>query len=306
MKIEELEVKENDINKRLDVFISEKLEGKSRSYVQGLIEEEKVKVNEKLKKSNYKLKLNDLVIVDVPEVTALEIEKQDIPLDILYEDNDVIVINKPQDMVVHPAPGNYSGTLVNALLYHCNDLSGINGVVRPGIVHRIDKDTSGILVIAKNDNAHNRLAEQLKEHSMTRTYYALVEGKLKEDSGTINAPIGRHPVERIKMAVVKNNGKEAITHYKVLERFNHYTLVKCNLETGRTHQIRVHMAYIGHPLVGDTVYGFKKQKFKLQGQVLHAKELGFIHPTTNEYMKFTSNIPKYFEDLLGNLRESDI
>ncbi|ARC85256.1 pseudouridine synthase, RluA family protein [Clostridium argentinense CDC 2741] len=306
MKIEELEVKENDINKRLDVFISEKLEGKSRSYVQGLIEEEKVKVNEKLKKSNYKLKLNDLVIVDVPEVTALEIEKQDIPLDILYEDNDVIVINKPQDMVVHPAPGNYSGTLVNALLYHCNDLSGINGVVRPGIVHRIDKDTSGILVIAKNDNAHNRLAEQLKEHSMTRTYYALVEGKLKEDSGTINAPIGRHPVERIKMAVVKNNGKESITHYKVLERFNHYTLVKCNLETGRTHQIRVHMAYIGHPLVGDTVYGFKKQKFKLQGQVLHAKELGFIHPTTNEYMKFISNIPKYFEDLLGNLRKSDI
>ncbi|WP_291562024.1 MULTISPECIES: RluA family pseudouridine synthase [unclassified Clostridium] len=306
MKIEELQVKEDDINKRLDVFISEKLEDKSRSYVQGLIEEEKVKVNEKLKKSNYKLKLNDLVIVDVPEVTTLEIEKEDIPLDILYEDNDIIVINKPQDMVVHPAPGNYSGTLVNALLYHCNDLSGINGVVRPGIVHRIDKDTSGILVIAKNDNAHSKLAEQLKEHSMTRTYYALVEGRLKEDSGTINAPIGRHSVERIKMAVVKNNGKEAITHYKVLERFNHYTLVKCNLETGRTHQIRVHMAYIGHPLVGDIVYGFKKQKFKLQGQVLHAKELGFIHPTTNKYMKFTSNIPKYFEDLLENLRKSDI
>ncbi len=306
MKIEELQVKEDDINKRLDVFISEKLEDKSRSYVQGLIEEEKVKVNEKLKKSNYKLKLNDLVIVEVPEVTTLEIEKEDIPLDILYEDNDIIVINKPQDMVVHPAPGNYSGTLVNALLYHCNDLSGINGVVRPGIVHRIDKDTSGILVIAKNVNAHSKLAEQLKEHSMTRTYYALVEGRLKEDSGTINAPIGRHSVERIKMAVVKNNGKEAITHYKVLERFNHYTLVKCNLETGRTHQIRVHMAYIGHPLVGDIVYGFKKQKFKLQGQVLHAKELGFIHPTTNEYMKFTSNIPKYFEDLLENLRKSDI
>ncbi|WP_291578742.1 RluA family pseudouridine synthase [Clostridium sp. UBA6640] len=306
MKIERLEVKENDINKRLDVFISERLEGKSRSYVQGLIEEEKVKVNEKFKKSNYKLKLNDSVIIEIPEATTLEVEKEDIPLDILYEDNDVIVINKPQDMVVHPAPGNYSGTLVNALLYHCNDLSGINGVVRPGIVHRIDKDTSGILVIAKNDNAHNKLAEQLKEHSMTRTYYALVEGKLKEDSGTINAPIGRHPVERIKMAVVKNNGKEATTHYKVLERFNHYTLVRCNLETGRTHQIRVHMAYIGHPLVGDTVYGFKKQKFKLQGQVLHAKELGFIHPTTNEYMKFTSNIPKYFEDLIGNLRKSDI
>lgn len=306
MKIERLEVKENDINKRLDVFISEKLEDKSRSYVQGLIAEEKVKVNEKFKKSNYKLKLNDLVIAEIPEAMALEVEKEDIPLDILYEDNDVIVINKPQDMVVHPAPGNYNGTLVNALLYHCNDLSGINGVVRPGIVHRIDKDTSGILVIAKNDNAHNKLAEQLKEHSMTRTYYALVEGKLKEDIGTINAPIGRHPVERIKMAVVKNNGKEAITHYKVLERFNHYTLVKCNLETGRTHQIRVHMAHIGHPLVGDTVYGFKKQRFKLQGQVLHAKELGFIHPTTSEYMKFTSNIPKYFEDLLENLRKSDI
>jgi 23S rRNA pseudouridine1911/1915/1917 synthase len=205
-------------------------------------------------------------------------------------------------MVVHPAPGNYTGTIVNALLYHCKDLSGINGVIRPGIVHRIDKDTSGILVIAKNDNSHNKLADQLKEHSMTRTYYALVEGNVKQDEGTVNAPIGRHPVDRIKMAIVKD-GREAITHFKVLERFGDYTLVQCNLETGRTHQIRVHMAHLGHPLVGDEVYGYKKQKFKLKGQALHAKELGFIHPSTGQYMEFSSDLPKYFEDLLEKLRK---
>ncbi|GAA0125305.1 MULTISPECIES: RluA family pseudouridine synthase [Clostridium] len=296
-----LKVDEDNINKRLDLFISEKLEGKSRSYVQGLIEDEKVVVNEKIKKSNYKLKLEDVINIEVPQPRELEIEAEDIPLDIVYEDSDVIIVNKDKDMVVHPAPGNYNGTLVNALLYHCKDLSGINGVARPGIVHRIDKDTSGILVIAKNDNAHNRLAEQFKDHSITRTYYALVEGVIKTDSGIIDAPIGRHPVERIKMAVVKN-GKHAVTHYEVIERFKGYTLVKCNLETGRTHQIRVHMSHIGHPLLGDEVYGFKKQKFKLQGQALHAKDLGFIHPTKGEYVEFSSQLPQYFEKLLDNLR----
>lgn len=292
---------ELDINKRLDLFLSEKFEHMSRSYVQGLIENESVKVNNKVKKSNYKLKFGDEISIEVPTPVELQVEGEKIPIDTIYEDSDVIVVNKPQDMVVHPAPGNYTGTLVNALLYHCKDLSGINGVIRPGIVHRIDKDTTGILVVAKNDNAHNKLAEQLKNHSMTRTYYALVEGNVKQDEGIVNAPIGRHPVDRIKMAVVKD-GREAVTHYKVIERFGDYTLVKCNLETGRTHQIRVHMAHIGHPLVGDNVYGYKKQKFNLKGQVLHAKELGFIHPTSGEYIHFDSELPKYFIELLEKLR----
>ncbi|MGG7163990.1 RluA family pseudouridine synthase [Clostridium ihumii] len=299
-----LVVDEKNIDKRLDLFITDNIEGKSRSYVQGLIDEKNVTVNGKVKKSNYKLKLNDEIEIEIPEPIELKVEKENIPIDIVYEDNDVIIVNKDKDMVVHPAPGNYTGTLVNALMYHCNDLSGINGVLRPGIVHRIDKDTSGILVIAKNDNSHNELAKQFKDHSITRTYYALVEGKLKSDTGSIDAPIGRHPVDRIKMAVVKD-GKRAVTHYEVIEKFNHYTLVKCNLETGRTHQIRVHMAHIGHPLVGDEIYGFKKQKFKLQGQVLHAKDLGFIHPTTKEYVEFSSKLPIYFEDLLNNLRNTD-
>lgn len=298
-------VDEINENKRLDLFLKNNLEDKSRSYIQNLIEEEKVKVNGKIKKSNYKLKDKDEVTIEIPDAIPLEVTSEDISLDIIYEDNDVIVVNKPQDMVVHPAPGNYNGTLVNALLYHCKDLSGINGILRPGIVHRIDKDTSGILVIAKNDNSHNKLAAQLKDHSMNRTYYALVEGRVKEEEGTVDAPIGRHPVDRIKMAIVKD-GREAITHYKVIERFNHYTLVKCNLETGRTHQIRVHMASLGHPLVGDEVYGFKKQKFKLKGQVLHAKTLGFIHPSTNEYIEFNSKLPQYFEELLNILRKSDL
>ena len=294
-------VSELDVNKRLDSFLSEKNIDKSRSYIQGLIEKEVIKVNGKIKKSNYKLKINDEVSAEIPEPVELKVIPENIPLNIVYEDGDVIVVNKPQDMVVHPAPGNYTGTIVNALLYHCKDLSGINGVIRPGIVHRIDKDTSGILVIAKNDNSHNKLADQLKEHSMTRTYYALVEGNVKQDEGTVNAPIGRHPVDRIKMAIVKD-GREAITHFKVLERFGDYTLVKCNLETGRTHQIRVHMAHLGHPLVGDEVYGYKKQKFKLKGQALHAKELGFIHPSTGQYMEFSSELPSYFEELLKKLR----
>lgn len=302
MNAEKFIITDLDVNKRLDVFLTEKIEGKSRSYIQEVIDKEAVKVNNKIKKSNYKLKLQDEVLVEVPESVELEVEAENIPINIIYEDKDVIVINKPQEMVVHPAPGNYSGTLVNALLYHCKDLSGINGVIRPGIVHRIDKDTSGILVIAKNDNAHNKLSEQLKEHTMTRTYLALVEGNIKVDEGTVNAPIGRHLIDRIKMAIVKD-GREAVTHFRVLERFGDYTLVQCNLETGRTHQIRVHMAHIGHPLVGDAVYGYKKQKFNLKGQVLHAKVLGFIHPTTGEYIEFDSEIPTYFKELLEKLRK---
>ncbi|MCY6959649.1 RluA family pseudouridine synthase [Clostridium brassicae] len=287
-------------NLRLDLFLSKVFEDKSRSYLQKIIEDKNVLVNDKVKKSNYKLKRNDKVTVDIPELEELIVEPENIDLDILYEDSDVIVINKHQGMVVHPAPGNYSGTLVNALLYHCKDLSGINGVIRPGIVHRIDKDTSGILVIAKNDNSHRKLAEQLKEHSMKREYIALVEGVIKEDKGTVDKPIGRHPKERIKMAIV-DGGRRAVTHYEVIERFEKNTLIKCILETGRTHQIRVHMAYIGHPLVGDPVYGYKKQKFNLEGQMLHAKKLGFIHPSKGEYIEFESEIPDYFHQVLKKL-----
>ena len=299
----DFKVEENSVGMRLDVFIANEFEDKSRSYIQGIIEKENVTVNGKCRKSNFKLKLNDTIDLSIPDPVELNVKAEDIPLDIIYEDSDVIVINKPQDMVVHPAPGNYSGTLVNALLNHCTDLSGINGVLRPGIVHRIDKDTSGALVVAKNDNAHNSLAAQLKDHSMTRSYLALVEGLIKDDEGMVDAPIGRHSKDRIKMAIVES-GKKAVTHYKVIERFEGYTLVECNLETGRTHQIRVHMAKIGHPLVGDLIYGFKKQKFNLKGQVLHAKRLGFIHPTTNKYMEFDSPIPTYFEKLITKLRNS--
>lgn len=295
-------IEEENVGKRLDLFVSENEVDMSRSFVQGIIEKQQVKVNEQIKKSNYKLRVGDRVQVELAEPVELQVEAEDIPLDIIYEDSDVIVINKPQDMVVHPAPGNYTGTLVNGLLHHCKDLSGINGVIRPGIVHRIDKDTSGVLVVAKNDKSHNSLAMQLKDHSMKRTYYAIVEGIVKEEEGTVRTNIGRHPVERIKMAVVKD-GKEAITNYKVLERFKSNTLVECRLETGRTHQIRVHMAHLHHPLIGDQVYGYKKQKFKLQGQALHAKNLGFIHPTTGEYMEFDSQLPEYFQDILDKLRK---
>lgn len=295
-------IEEENVGKRLDLFVSENEVDMSRSFVQGIIEKQQVKVNGQIKKSNYKLRGGDQVQVELAEPVELQVEAEDIPLDIIYEDSDVIVINKPQDMVVHPAPGNYTGTLVNGLLYHCKDLSGINGVIRPGIVHRIDKDTSGVLVVAKNDKSHNSLAMQLKDHSMKRTYYAIVEGIVKEEEGTVRTNIGRHPVERIKMAVVKD-GKEAITNYKVLERFKSNTLVECRLETGRTHQIRVHMAHLHHPLIGDQVYGYKKQKFKLQGQALHAKNLGFIHPTTGEYMEFDSQLPEYFQDILDKLRK---
>lgn len=295
-------IEEENVGKRLDLFVSENEVDMSRSFVQGIIEKQQVKVNGQIKKSNYKLRVGDQVQVELAEPVELQVEAEDIPLDIIYEDSDVIVINKPQDMVVHPAPGNYTGTLVNGLLYHCKDLSGINGVIRPGIVHRIDKDTSGVLVVAKNDKSHNSLAMQLKDHSMKRTYYAIVEGIVKEEEGTVRTNIGRHPIERIKMAVVKD-GKEAVTNYKVLERFKSNTLVECRLETGRTHQIRVHMAHLHHPLIGDQVYGYKKQKFKLQGQALHAKNLGFIHPTTGEYMEFDSQLPEYFQDILDKLRK---
>lgn len=295
-------VEKESENNRIDKYLAEAFNGKSRSYIQGLIEKENIKVNGKSIKSNYKVKENDEILIAMPKPLELEVVAEDIPLDILYEDNDVIVINKPQGMVVHPAPGNSTKTLVNALLYHCKDLSTINGVIRPGIVHRIDKDTTGVLVVAKNDEAHNFLSKQLETHSMKREYIALVEGRLKEDKGTINKPIGRNKKDRLKMGIV-DDGKRAVTHYEVLERYKNTTLIKCVLETGRTHQIRVHMASIGHPLVGDEVYGFKKQRFKLQGQVLHAKTLGFIHPKTKEYMEFTTNLPEYYNNLIEKLRK---
>jgi 23S rRNA pseudouridine1911/1915/1917 synthase len=301
MENKQFAVDEDSKNLRLDVFLSSYFKDKSRSYLQNLIEDGYVKVNKNLKKSNYKLKTGDKIDILIPDPIGLNVEAEDIPIDIIYEDSDVIVINKPQNMVVHPAAGIYNGTLVNALLSHCKDLSGINGVARPGIVHRIDKDTSGILVVAKNDNAHNKLSEQFKDHSMTRSYIALVEGVLKRDEGTVDEPLGRHPVERIKIAVIRD-GRRAVTHYKVLERFNSNTLVECILETGRTHQIRVHMAHIGHPLVGDPVYGYKKQRFNLKGQMLHAKKLGFIHPTTSQYVEFQSDLPDYFNKVLSILR----
>ncbi|EQB3099114.1 RluA family pseudouridine synthase [Clostridium botulinum] len=296
-----LQVEKEFDNVRLDLYLSKIFEDKSRSYLQGIIDEGNVLVNNKEKKRNYKLKVGDNIEVNIPEPKLLQIEPEDIKLDIIYEDKDVIVVNKPQEMVVHPAPGVYSGTLVNALLHHCKDLSGINGVARPGIVHRIDKDTSGILVVAKNDISHNNLAAQFKEHSISRVYMALVEGIIKDEQGTIEALIGRHPVDRIKMAVVKD-GRHAVTHYKVIERFKNHTLVECRLETGRTHQIRVHMSHIMHPLVGDPVYGYKKQRFNLKGQMLHAKLLGFIHPTTRQYVEFESELPEYFKKIIKILK----
>ena len=286
---------------RIDKYLSLMIEGKSRSFIQGLIDDKKVMANGKVIKSNYKLKNNDEITVEMPDPIELNVEPEEMDLDIIYEDEDVIIVNKAKGVVVHPAPGNYTGTLVNGILHHCSDLSGINGIIRPGIVHRIDKDTSGILVIAKNDEAHNKLAVQFKDHSIKREYYALVEGKFSSTTGTINKPLGRDKKDRIKMAI-NEDGKRAVTHYEVLEQYDKgISLVKCTLETGRTHQIRVLMASIGHPLVGDLVYGYKRQKFNVEGQVLHAKTLGFIHPRTNEYMEFTSELPEYFKELLNKL-----
>lgn len=294
----------DNVGKRIDVYLAEMIENMSRSQIQKIINDGNVTVNEKIVKNNYKLKEEDEIVLNLPEPVMLKVEPEDIPIDILYEDDDIVVVNKPQGMVVHPAPGNYSGTLVNALLYHCKSLSSINGVIRPGIVHRIDKDTSGVLVVAKNDISHRSLAEQIKEHTVNRIYLAITEGVIKEDYGTINKPIARHPVDRKKMAIVEG-GREAITHFNVLERFKDNTYIQCKLETGRTHQIRVHMSSIGHPLVGDPVYGYKKQKFKLQGQALHATTLGFIHPTKKEYMEFTSAPPDYFNELIEKLRNQN-
>lgn len=296
-------VSEEDSDERLDKFLSEKMPDMSRSYIQKQIKDGNVMVNGKSVKSGYKLAVDDEVMVVIEPLKELTIEPENIPLDIIYEDSDIIVINKPKQMVVHPAPGHYSGTIVNALLYHCKDsLSGINGVLRPGIVHRIDQDTTGVIVACKNDNAHRFIAEQLKVHSITRTYQAIVCNHVREESGTIESTIGRHPVDRKKMAMNVKNGKNAVTHYRVLDNLNNrYTYIECKLETGRTHQIRVHMASIGNPILGDTVYGPSKCPFKLTGQTLHAKTLGFIHPTTKEYVEFDAPLPDYFQDLLKKL-----
>ena len=296
-------VPEKSSGLRIDKFLTEICPDYTRSFLQKLLKSEMVEVNGKPVKSSYKTAAGDTVTFEVPEAVEAEITAQEMTLDILYEDEDVILINKPKGMVVHPAAGHYEGTLVNGLMHHCREqLSGINGVMRPGIVHRIDMDTTGVLIVCKNDLAHNSIAEQLKVHSITRKYYAVVFGSLKDDEGTIHAPIGRHPNDRKKMSINSKNGKDAVTHYKVLERFHGYTLVECRLETGRTHQIRVHMASIGHPLLGDQVYGPAKQPFRLQGQTLHAGVLGFLHPRTGEYMEFSAPLPKYFEELLEKLR----
>lgn len=288
---------------RLDRFLSEELEDHSRSFLQKLIKEGLVTVDGKPVKANYRLSAGQQVSVQVREPEEMNIEPQEMPLDILYEDGDVCIVNKPKGMVVHPAAGHYRDTLVNGIMYHCQDsLSGINGSLRPGIVHRIDKDTTGALIICKNDKAHSCIAEQLKEHSITRRYRAIIIGNLSEDEGTVDAPIGRHPTQRKKMAVNRNNGKRAVTHYRVLARFRGYTYIECRLETGRTHQIRVHMASIGHPLLGDTVYGPAKQAYpSLEGQTLHAMVIGFVHPTTGAYMEFEAPLPAYFAELLQKL-----
>ena len=300
--IHEIDVLESQSGIRIDKFLSEEFSELSRSYIQKLIKEELVTVNGTIIKSNYKLNENDVVTVNQPELKEPDIVAENIPLDILYEDSDLLIINKPKGMVVHPSAGHYNGTLVNALMYYCKgDLSGINGVMRPGIVHRIDMDTTGSLLVCKNDFSHQNVAEQLKEHSIKRIYHAIVHGVIKEDEGTIDAPIGRHPIERKKMSINHKNGKEAITHYKVIQRFKNYTYIQCQLETGRTHQIRVHMASVKHPLLGDTIYGPAKCPFKLQGQSLHAKIIGINHPRTGVYLEADVPLPKYFLSLLKKL-----
>lgn len=299
------EVAAGEDSMRLDQYIAGRCMDLSRSYIQKLIKENRVTINDNVQsKSKTAVQEGDIVMVSLPDPKELEIKPQDIPLDILYEDNDVLVVNKPKGMVVHPAPGHYEDTLVNAVLYHCRDnLSGINGVLRPGIVHRIDKDTTGALIVCKNDKSHQKIADQLRAHTITRSYRAIVYNNFSEEEGTIQAPIGRHPTNRKKRMVTEKNSKEAITHYKVLDHLNHkFNYIECRLETGRTHQIRVHMSHIGHPLLGDEVYGPVNSKFKnLQGQTLHAATIGFIHPTTEEYMEFSAPLPNYFEKLLKTL-----
>ena len=297
-----LYIPEDMEDERVDKCLNELIDSLSRSYIQKLLSEGGITVNGRKIKSSYRVKIDDCIRVVLPPAITPDIVPENIPLEILYEDEDVIVINKPKGMVVHPAPGHYNNTLVNALLFHCKgELSGINGVLRPGIVHRIDRDTTGSVIVCKNDKAHASIAQQLKEHSIVRRYHAIVHGNLKEEEGTIHTLIGRHPTERKKMAVLKSGGKDAVTHYKVLKHFDKFTYIECRLETGRTHQIRVHMAYLGHPLLGDVVYGPKLCPYKLEGQTLHAKILGFHHPRTNEYIETDASLPDYFEKLLNIL-----
>lgn len=296
-------VESGEVGERVDRYLAEMVPDLSRSRIQSLLKSEKILVNRVPCKANYRVAEDDLITIDVPEAKEVEILPEDIPLSILYEDDDLLIVDKPKGMVVHPAPGHESGTLVNAILFHCkNSLSGINGELRPGIVHRIDQNTTGSLIICKNDVAHRAVADQLKVHSITRCYHAIVHGVIKEDTGTIRTTIGRHPVDRKRMAPNVKGGREAVTHYQVLKRFSDYTYIECRLETGRTHQIRVHMAYIHHPILGDTVYGPAKCPFKgLQGQCLHAETIGFIHPTTHEYVEFHAPLPDYFQKLLLKL-----
>lgn len=292
---------------RCDVYIAENCEGITRSFTKKLFEENRVFVNGKTARASLKLKEGDEITFEMPEIKLPEAKPQDIELDIIYEDNDVLVINKPRGMVVHPAFGNEDGTLVNAVMHHCGDnLSAINGVLRPGIVHRIDKDTTGLLVVAKNNKAHLFLTEQLSDRTLSRTYYAIVHGNIKEDTGTINAPIARCERDRKKMAVAQKNGREAITHFTVLERFSKYTFMRFKLQTGRTHQIRVHSKYIAHPILGDKAYGIKKEEFNLAGQLLHAGEIAFIHPTTKETVSFSAPLPEDFKITLDKIREKYI
>lgn len=301
-----LSVEQEYEGERLDKFLSLLLKETSRSAVQRLIENGSVTVNGKAVNKNYRISADDEVLMQASELKPLDAEAENIPLDIVYEDNDLLVVNKPRGMVVHPAPGNYSGTLVNALLYHCKDsLSGINGVLRPGIVHRIDKDTSGLLIVAKNDVAHLGLAEQIKEHSFTREYNAIVCGKMKNEIGIVNAPIGRNPKDRKKMCVTEHNSKNAVTHYNVIKEYNGYSHLLLRLETGRTHQIRVHMAYIGHPVAGDPVYGNDKKSAILHGQCLHAIKIGFVHPVSGEYLEFTTDLPDYYKDFIKKISKGE-
>ena len=298
----EFEVLESQAGLRIDKFLADEIPDISRSYIQKLIKEKQLTVNGKLVKANYKVNPGDLLVLDEPELKEPEIVAEDIPLDVLYEDSDLLIVNKPKGMVVHPSAGHYSGTLVNAIMHYCkDDLSGINGVMRPGIVHRIDMDTTGSLLVCKNDFTHNDIAEQLKVHSIKRVYHAIVHGVIKEDEGTVDAPIGRHPIDRKKMSINHKNGKEAVTHFKVIQRFKNFTYIQCQLETGRTHQIRVHMASLNHPLLGDEVYGPAKCPFKLQGQTLHAKIIGIKHPRTGEYLEADAPLPEYFVSLLNKL-----
>lgn len=297
-------VGEDMAGERLDKFVSSSLSNITRSFVQKLIDKKNISVNSNYKSCNYKIRYNDIIEVNIPSPEIIKTLPENIPLNIIYEDDDLLVVNKPKGMVVHPAVGNFTGTLVNALLYHCGDtLSGINGEIRPGIVHRIDKDTSGLLIVAKNDYAHNKLALQIKEHSFNREYEAVVYGNIKNQEGIIDAPIGRNPADRKKMAVTSKASKNAITHYRVLNRYNGFTHIKLKLETGRTHQIRVHMAYIGHPVAGDILYGPKKVIKSLNGQCLHARLIGFIHPRSGKYIEFETELPDYFKNFLLEIKK---